>query len=213
MDTLCGCGCGLTTNPSPQKKKAYSKGQPQRFIEGHYVRFLNQQKFPDEFEGFKIPRPTFKDAQGRTIRTRWYIHYTSMKARCLNPNAFGGKAKKYYVDKGIKICERWLSQPAAFFVDMVASKGLSDVPPRAFLDREDGNKDYCPENCRWITAGESSRNRSTIKLNMEKAREIRRLAGKYTQGQLAAMFGTSQPVISEIINGKRWMELPGFPRA
>ena len=54
----------------------------------------------------------------------------------------------------------------------------------------------------------NARNSDRNKLTMEDAREIRRLyaTGKYSQRQLAKMFGCSQPQIGNIINNKQWID-------
>lgn len=37
-DQLCGCGCGETTPRAAKTRRGYRKGQPLRFIRGHYSR-------------------------------------------------------------------------------------------------------------------------------------------------------------------------------
>ena len=41
------------------------------------------------------------------------------------------------------------------------------------IDRIDNNKDYCPDNCHWITVEANSRKKSTTKLSIIQAEEIR----------------------------------------
>ena len=45
-----------------------------------------------------------------------------------------------------------------------------------------------------------------VKLSTEKAREIRELNGKYSQPELAKMFGVSSKAISLVIHNKTWRE-------
>lgn len=80
--------------------------------------------------------------------TRLYQIWTDMKHRCNNPNESG---YKYYGGKGIKVCEAWLNDFVAFR-DWALSHGYRDD---LTIDREDSNKDYYPENCRWITMKEN----------------------------------------------------------
>jgi len=72
-----------------------------------------------------------------------------MKRRCENKKH---KAYKYYGAIGIKVCERWNSVEN-FIEDMYPTfkEGLT-------LDREDNNKGYCKENCRWATRKVQTRN-------------------------------------------------------
>lgn len=71
----------------------------------------------------------------------WYVWY-SMRQRCVRK---GVKGYKYYGGKGIKVCENW-NDYQNFYEWAVANgwrQGLS-------IDRINPNKDYCPENCRWV---------------------------------------------------------------
>ena len=72
-------------------------------------------------------------------RTREYILWSGMRARCEQP-----KHKSYaiYGGRGVKVCKRW-QEFESFYADMQPfPKGLT-------LDRIDTNEDYEPGNCRW----------------------------------------------------------------
>lgn len=84
-------------------------------------------------------------------RTPIYKIWQGMHERCRGTTRSG---KKYYLDKGITVCDRWKS-----FENFLADMG--DRPSsKHSLDRIDGNGNYEPGNCRWATDTEQNRNRS-----------------------------------------------------
>ncbi len=89
---------------------------------------------------------------GKTQTPEFYV-WRSMKQRCTNPKH---RAFKNYGGRGIKVCDRWLNSFEAFLNDMGARPS-----PELQLDRVNNDGDYTPENCRWATASEQSRNRRT----------------------------------------------------
>ena len=80
-----------------------------------------------------------------------------MKARCYNSNK---KDYRWYGANGIQVCQEWLNNPQAFEMWAIEN-GYAD---NLTIDRIDENKNYCPDNCRWVTAGENSKYKSTTSL-------------------------------------------------
>jgi len=82
---------------------------------------------------------------------RIFQAWKNMIDRCENPN---GKDAKHYYEKGIKVCAEWHTYQN--FEKWALSHGYAD---NLTIDRIDGDKDYCPLNCRWITLAEQQRNK------------------------------------------------------
>lgn len=76
--------------------------------------------------------------------TRLFRIWTSMKTRCSNPNY---KKYEYYGGRGIKVCDEWLHDFAAFRKWALAN-GYKD---NLTLDRKDPDGNYEPQNCQWAT--------------------------------------------------------------
>ena len=83
--------------------------------------------------------------------------FNGIKDRCYNKN---NKSYKWYGEKGIKICKEWIDNPKLFEI-WALSNGYED---NLTIDRIDENKDYCPENCRWISNSDNAKYKSTTSL-------------------------------------------------
>lgn len=83
--------------------------------------------------------------------------FHGMKQRCYNSN---DKAYKFYGAKGIEISEEWLADPIKFEEWSLTNGYADDLT----IDRIDSSKDYCPENCRWVTLENNAKYKSTTKL-------------------------------------------------
>lgn len=79
--------------------------------------------------------------------TKTFITWQNMWRRCTDPK---DKSFPFYGAKGISVCERW-SEFKNFLEDMGESNGLT-------IDRINTYGNYEPNNCRWATRKEQSRN-------------------------------------------------------
>jgi len=128
-------------------------------------------------------------------RTRAYSIWADMKKRCSNPkHAFW----MYYGGKGISVCQKW-QRFEGFFEDM------GQPPEGLSLDRIDGSLGYYPENCRWATAQEQSRNRSN-------RRVVRALGNELSVVEWAEKLGINESTIRARLN-KGWSDHDAVTKA
>lgn len=81
------------------------------------------------------------------IKKRIHRRWKAMKERCSNKNR---KDFCHYGGRGIKVCDEWIHNFQNFYNWAIAN-GFN---PELTLDRIDVNKDYSPDNCRWISQKE-----------------------------------------------------------
>ena len=84
--------------------------------------------------------------------TKEYKASKRMNARCRGRQ---GKAKKYYADRGVRVCPEW----QADFKVFLAHIGPIPNGHRIGVDRIDNLKGYEPGNVRWATPKEQANNK------------------------------------------------------
>lgn len=93
--------------------------------------------------------------------TRFHNIWRSMIQRCRDEHC---KIYKYYGGRGIKVCDSWKIF-INFKKDMYASylqHSQIFSEKETTIDRIDNNKNYCKENCRWVTKAEQQKNKRNI---------------------------------------------------
>lgn len=78
-----------------------------------------------------------------------YNTWKGMRERCHNR-----KHQMFYLygGRGITVCERWDS-----FKNFIIDMGIK--PSGKQIDRIDSDKNYSPDNCRWVTQSQNNANR------------------------------------------------------
>lgn len=129
----CACDCGLSTT-----------------VSGNNLRSGNTKScgclFKEKIR--ETGKKNVKHGESHSKRSRLYTIWCGMRQRCSNPNR---EAYRLYGGKGIKVCNEWNDYEA--FKLWAINNGYAD---NLSIDRIDPNKDYCPENCRWITPSENT---------------------------------------------------------
>lgn len=123
--------------------------------------------------------------------------FDQMWSRCTNPN---NTSYDRYGARGIAVCNEWRDFDR-FCADM------GDKPsPKHTLDRIDSNGGYEPNNCRWATKKQQSRNRTnTIDQNTANAiKEFFRL-GKSNK-EIAALMAIPYSKVQCVTSGKTWRD-------
>lgn len=121
---------------------------------------------------------------------RLYRVWGGMRNRCYDRHR---REYPNYGGRGIKVCDEWLHDYAAFR-DWAYSNGYDPSLPgkECSIDRIDVDGDYCPSNCRWVTMKDQSFNKTTTRKVEYKGRLL-------TLVEASSLYGISPGTISQRI--------------
>jgi hypothetical protein len=135
------------------------------------------------------------------------VKFSNMKQRCYNPT---NKSYKNYGERGITICKDWLDN-SKNFIDWALSNGYENGLE---IDRENNDKGYDSENCRWVTREVNNQNHSTNLLSEELVSIIKNTNwGDKDNRQIADELGFQKErkkygrAISQVIRGNTWKNI------
>ena len=127
------CKCGWETESSLGTVKKLSKNCTHINDAGQYI--------------YSKAKLKWKNSRLKNI-------YRHLIQRCYTPT---DNSYVWYGGKGIKVCDEWLHNPLEF-ENWALSNGYKD---NLTIDRIDCEKNYSPDNCRWISASDNARFKST----------------------------------------------------
>ncbi len=139
---------------------------------------------------------TLKNSTHLMSGTRIYRIWSNMLSRCGNSN---NPQFADYGARGIFVCQEWHDFEA--FSSWACANGYRDS---LSIDRINNDDGYKPDNCRWATSLQQSRNkrpRRDQKLSDAQVSAIR--SDSRAQHEIAAQYGVNQQHISRIKCGKR----------
>ncbi len=127
-----------------------------------------------------------------------YRSWRSMKSRCYDPN---NNRYYRYGGRGITVCDRWNHSFTDFLIDMGPKPFL-----KAQIDRINNDKNYEPNNCRWVASADNNRNRCNNKMTISKVQKMRDLykTGIFKKRDLGKIYKISESLVGNIISNKSW---------
>jgi hypothetical protein len=119
--------------------------------------------------------------------------------RCYDVN---NSRYKNYGKRGISVCDEWRNDRSSFVKWGIANGYKHGLQ----IDRINNNLGYFPDNCRFVTCSENSRNRTTtvctpkMVSEMRFDHEVNGLSGK----SVSVKYGVSTTNVNRILNYKIW---------
>lgn len=124
----------------------------------------------------KIPKAV------RASDLRLHNIWSNMKQRCNNPNK---PDYKYYGARGIAVCKEWSEDFWNFFHWAMTHGYKAGLT----IERINNDGDYEPENCKWITAADQTRNTRANRIFVIQGR-------KFTLADICRIYGQHPSTVS-----------------
>ena len=121
------------------------------------IEYRRYSKIPDKdvcihINSYGVRKFVNKKHSWKNARIETIFH--NMISRCYNQD---NESYRFYGEKGIKVCDEWINNPLSF-ESWAISNGYEDG---LTIDRVESDKDYSPDNCRWVTPKYNSKWKST----------------------------------------------------
>lgn len=143
-----------------------------------------------------------KRSKHREKYPKVYGLWKNIKNRCYNTKAW---AYKYYGGRGINLFEYWINNHEKFIDYVITLENYGDEGYS--LDRINNDGNYEPDNLRWATKAQQSRNTRFNTVNEDIVKDIRELKGLKTNKEIAEIFGLSLQHVKLIIKEVIWKNL------
>lgn len=129
---------------------------------------------------------------------KFYGNWQAMMGRCYTKS---NNSYYRYGGRGISVCDEW--KDSLIFLKWCDS--FEHTSDKNQIDRIDNNGNYEPENCRLVSLKDNVRKRSTSKLTLEKANEIREMISKgVNRKEIENIFNISRATVSDIVKMRTW---------
>lgn len=119
-----------------------------------------------------------------------YAVFDGMKKRCYNKK---DKSFTNYGRRGISICNEWINNFISFYNWSIKNGYM----PNLQIDRINNNGNYCPENCRWVTAKQNGNNKNNNHLMIYNNET-------HTISEWSDITGIKQQTIKSRLNISKW---------